>query len=285
MWCGDASAETFTNVGPETESLIRGCGMRSPVYVDDMKPVVFPGQRYGSVVVVALVGVSRSKKRRWMCHCDCGTEQVFLAPHLRSGRAITCTTCSRRRDSENKTIPIEQRFWDRVQKTDGCWHWAGFLNQDGYGLLSRGDQKVGAHRLSWQIHNGEIPAGMNVCHRCDNPQCTRPDHLFLGTQRQNMQDCASKGRVFIREQRGAMNASARLTDENARMIRERYAAGELQRGLANEFNVSLTVISALVRGRTYVNAGGPVTHRYKNQKLNERRWGTRSPGSAARTSS
>lgn len=89
----------------------------------------------------------------------------------------------------------EERFWRYVDKTDECWTWTGGRINGGYGCFSvDGETNVAAHRFSYQLHNGEIPAGLVVCHRCDNPPCVRPDHLFLGTQLDNVRDMFSKGR-------------------------------------------------------------------------------------------
>ena len=101
---------------------------------------------------------------------------------------------------------IEERFWSKVIKPgeenadDGCWEWAGCRPRRSCGVASYGrfstatSKSVLAHRFSWELHNGPIPDGMVVCHRCDNTGCVRPEHLFVGTQADNLRDCQSKGR-------------------------------------------------------------------------------------------
>ena len=99
--------------------------------------------------------------------------------------------------TKHKLTPLADRFWARVEKGENCWEWTG-ATAVGYGYLGLGrreDGIAGAHRISWQLHYGEIPPGMDVCHHCDNRKCVRPDHLFLGTRRQNMQDASRKGRL------------------------------------------------------------------------------------------
>jgi hypothetical protein len=94
-------------------------------------------------------------------------------------------------------IPPEQRFWKYVVKTSGCWTWSGCVNEHGYGIIGGENSRdnVLAHRLSWMIHFGPIPDGLFVCHRCDNPPCVRPDHLFVGTNTDNIRDASAKGRM------------------------------------------------------------------------------------------
>jgi hypothetical protein len=90
---------------------------------------------------------------------------------------------------------FEDRFWSRVDKTDGCWLWTGWTSRFGYGRIKRDNRECLTHRVSWELTNGPIPDGMCVLHRCDVPACVRPDHLFLGTKTDNAADRTAKGRT------------------------------------------------------------------------------------------
>jgi hypothetical protein len=93
-------------------------------------------------------------------------------------------------------ISTEERFWRHVDKSSDCWVWTGYRHhRDGYGHFKLDRKPVRAHRMSYEFEHGKIPEGMNVCHRCDNPPCVRPDHLFLGDQSVNLKDAYEKGRL------------------------------------------------------------------------------------------
>jgi hypothetical protein len=91
--------------------------------------------------------------------------------------------------------PLAERFWEKVNvgTPDECWTWAACTNPLGYGWINVNNSGELAHRISWLINHGEIPEGLVICHKCDNPPCVNPNHLFLGTQKDNMQDYARKG--------------------------------------------------------------------------------------------
>lgn len=97
-------------------------------------------------------------------------------------------------------LTLEQRFWAKVKKADGCWLWTGAGSRKGeHGRIGIGGRSEGialAHRLSWELHHGPVPDGFCVCHRCDNPPCVNPAHLFLGTKGDNNRDMYAKGRAY-----------------------------------------------------------------------------------------
>lgn len=99
-----------------------------------------------------------------------------------------------------KPKPIQERLWPKVDTTggvDSCWEWLAAKKQGGYGKIGIGGKYGGwvlAHRVAWELENGQIPSGLVVCHKCDNPGCCNPSHLFLGTQPDNLADMRRKGR-------------------------------------------------------------------------------------------
>ncbi len=141
---------------------------------------------------------------------------------------------------------VIDRFYKKVSVSviSPCWLWEGSFNNKGYGWFNRAGKVELAHRASWILHYGEIPPGMSVLHKCDVRNCVNPDHLFIGTPKQNMQDCSNKGRLSINLPfyKGEQHGMAKLTDDSVREIRVRYAQGESSRKLGKEFGVSQTTV-------------------------------------------
>jgi len=141
------------------------------------------------------------------------------------------------------------RFWSRVDKTESCWVWRGKKNVRGYGQFWAAAQRLElAHRTAWRLIRGPIPVGKLALHKCDNPGCVRPDHIFLGTDLDNSADCRAKGRS--RSGVGERNGRARLTDAQVEEIRRAYIPGSTRMvDIAREFGISNSHVSQLVNNR------------------------------------
>lgn len=151
--------------------------------------------------------------------------------------------------------PIEDAFWEKVDKksSDECWEWIASIQADGYGNFKG---KL-AHRVSWELANGEIIKGLCVCHKCDNPACVNPNHLFLGTQLDNMRDMVSKGRGH--DHHGENNPKAKLTEKDVFQIHRLKNSGVSNREIANDFGVTSTTISYILAGKTWISVFNRVT--------------------------
>lgn len=124
----------------------------------------------------------------------------------------------------------------------GCWEWAGRIRADGYGRLIAEGRGVLAHRWFYEKHVGPIPAGMVVCHRCDNPPCVNPAHLFVGTQADNVADMHAKGRARFGLVRGATVGTSKLSESDVRELRSMYASGIRRALIAERFGVSTCTV-------------------------------------------
>lgn len=152
---------------------------------------------------------------------------------------------------------LEERFHQRYEFDlfGGCWLWTGAMpERTGYGTIEHNGQSLGAHRLSYELHLGEIPPGMQVCHRCDVRACVNPAHLFLGTNSDNMRDMQRKGRG--NNLVGEDHAKAKIAERDIPKILARLLIGQSCAEIAADYGVTDCAINAIRRGKSWNHVTG-----------------------------
>jgi hypothetical protein len=204
------------------------------------------GKVFYKLKVIDKIEIYRGKFQ-WVCLCECGNQIICHGSDLKKGYKKSCG-CWRK--PKEIFITDEERFWSFVHKSENCWIWTGSKTTcGGYGQISLKGKPFRANRYSWILHNGSIPKGLMVCHRCDNPACVNPYHLFLGDQTKNMQDMISKKRQNIA--RGSRKSFSKLTDDKIKMIRNLYKNPFSSKELSTQFCVSKQNILDIVNRKAW----------------------------------
>lgn len=227
---------------------------------------------------------------RILRHCEkCGASFLTWPSRIRDGKARFCSKpCAIKSDTRPcekcgakfRVFPSRRgrnwarycsascrrvaRFWSHVDRRGclvrpelgPCWEWTGSRNDTNYGHVRFEGRLLLAHRASWLIAHGREPSAW-VLHKCDNPPCVRPDHLFEGTAADNVADREAKGRGGAAH--GEKHGRAKLTWEKVRMIRERAANGESGSALAREYRIAQSAASAIILGKTWSTSNDPRT--------------------------
>lgn len=173
-----------------------------------------------------------------------GLNPQFITPDVL--KSIRCT------DS------FPSRFVAFVTKSDGCWNWPWVAKGNGRGYMGCGTTNGGsmlAYRASWILHFGIIPDGLCVCHRCDNPRCVRPDHLFVGTRSDNMRDCSNKGRSQNKDystRKGFSHHNSKLSKRTVDAIKSTKVSGDSQQSVADRFKVCQHTVSLIYRNKHWL---------------------------------
>lgn len=141
-----------------------------------------------------------------------------------------------------------ERFFVKIKKTKGCWHWLAAKDPNGYGQFNYNGVVLPAHKVSYIIHKGEVPKGMVLLHKCDNRYCVNPDHLEIGTQAENMADMVAKGRSC----RGTAHRDAKLCPKRVRKARKMYESGKHTiTAIAEYFGVTRSPMARAIRGESW----------------------------------
>lgn len=182
------------------------------------------------------------------CQCGCG-DDAPIANHTEPKFHVVKGLPQRFVYNHHSRKPLAERFWSKVDKRniDECWEWKAALNSAGYGAFGKGR----AHRIAYELTYGPIPDGYYVCHKCDNPPCVNPAHLFVGTPTDNVVDMIAKGRKVSPRLSGETNPNAKLTASQVIEIRKRYENGAKIRDLAQEYGLKNFGIDHIVHRRTW----------------------------------
>ena len=204
----------------------------------------------------------------------CGN--TFIRNHISKIKKRGYGFCNHNCAYKHKHSLLIERFWSYVIKSgdDDCWIWTGGINIRGYGRFWFNGRLEQAHRFAYILTKGEIPLDLYVCHSCDNPKCCNPNHLWIGTAKDNSQDMVHKGRhlncAMVHPEkmargenhgsrthpesmlRGSNNKNSKLTEQQVVEIRNKYAKGGISySSLAIEYNVDMTNIACIVKRKTW----------------------------------
>jgi hypothetical protein len=192
------------------------------------------GKKFNDLIVIR-----RISPKYWLCLCICGKEKISRIDSLNNSITKDCG-CKRR-------INMLNRIFDKKHKKldCGCWQWKGVCTSSGHGQIG----SKGAHRFSYERYKGNIPEGIYVCHHCDNPGCVNPDHLFLGTPLDNMQDMIKKGRD--RKAKGETSGTHKLKEKDIKNIRKLSKEGKNYKEISEIFGIHRSTVGQIVRNERW----------------------------------
>lgn len=209
------------------------------------------GKKFGNLTVLKREE-NIGKRVRWLCKCDCGKKKIIDGDHLRFGKIKTCNSKNNfhRKEREKNTV-FRLKKLIIINPETSCWEWKGHIPKTGYPRIVYKGKATTASRVCWMLCNGRIRKGLYVLHKCDNPKCINPGHLFLGTQKQNVRDMIEKGRAGYEKRIGMNHSQVQLTDDQVISIRHKAKSGIDFKTLAVEYNTTSSNIYNIVTGKTW----------------------------------
>lgn len=203
------------------------------------------GKVYGKLTVLSNAGKNKKGSFTWNCKCECGNEKIISGDDLSSGHTKSCG-CLKSPNDEDYRESQKERLLNLSHDEGDCRIWKNTCRQRfGYGMIQWRKKNMAAHRAAWIAWKGPIPESLCVLHKCDNPSCINPEHLFLGTQKDNIKDMIKKERNHNGDKcvKGEMHPHSKLKEDDVLYIRnERKNGTSSLRQLAKKFNVSIACI-------------------------------------------
>ena len=207
--------------------------------MNQKRKVYREGQRFGKLTLLEYV-----KTKKYLCRCDCGKEKIFHTCNLLHGTAKSCG-CIDSIHRGNYDEDAKKKLLDSIKIADsGCWEWQRSRHKQGYGHFPYKRKVMLAHRVSWILYHGILDPNILVLHKCDNPSCVNPDHLFLGTDRDNVLDSISKNRFY----RGMKKKPYSIKQSQIDEIRQLSSKGWSQKKIGQHLGISREYVGAIVRG-------------------------------------
>lgn len=217
------------------------------------KALELAGRRFARLTAIKRIGRDANRQYLWQCKCECGAVKTVTATALSLGKTKSCGCLVKLNGSyehhPRSEAKARQVFWSKVDKSGDCWIWKTYRKLEHPKFVFQG-KRWRASRLAYFWEHGEIPEHLDACHKCDNPLCVRPSHLFLGTDSDNQQDAKRKGRRAPKY--GEFSGAARLTNADVAEIRQTYKPRNgSSKALAARFGVTVQTIKSVAHRRSW----------------------------------
>lgn len=228
------------------------------------------GFKFERLTVIKPTGIKKRGVYQWECLCECGKIKITCGNLLRSGHTKSCGCLFSPNENQYlKNLEVRLLKYSHINEKNGCREWT-VLNRTtgyGYGFINFRSKQMMAHRAAWIVWKGKIPNKLHVLHKCDNALCINPDHLFLGTHQDNMNDMKIKKRQNnqAKASKGEKNGSSKLTENDVNDIRLNFSANlKSMKELSFQFKVSQQLIGKIVRREIWTHVIDPVVADFLN---------------------